>query len=578
MYLRKSKKKNGRIYLTIVQGYRDENGKNKAKTVKSLGYVDALKAKFDDPIAHFEEECRRLTAEEEAKNAPISIDFYPEQKIDMRAENQVELGAAIPSAYFHRDLGIWSFFERKRTARKFNYDPCRILELLVWNRISHPSSKKQAWEARTRFPRKCDFTLDDVYRCLSYLNQNASELVKHMDSSLEAKRGKRDKTRLYYDVTNYYFEVENEDIGKDGLRKRGVGKEHRPSPIVQMGLLLDGQGIPLDYELFPGNNNDMTTMMPVMKKAGLRKLKTPNGKDHQRVVIVADKGLNTSNNIAACTLDGNGFIFSQSVRKATKALKSWVLDETDYTSESANFKIKSRISDKTITITGDDGKKTRVKVPIKEIAFWSKDFFDRSRYERARVIEKSRAAIENGEMSSACAKTSVRYTKDMPVVKSTGEAASHNWVLDEKKIAQDEEMDGYYCIITSEQEMKDRDIIDAYRGLWRIEESFRVLKSDFDARPVYVSREDHIRAHFLVCFISLLIMRLMQLDSEKQYSSAQIAKDLSNIVGHHMDANVYLFDYRTIITDKLANAIQIDLDKRILKRGEIRDIMAKVRK
>ena len=154
MYLRKSKKKNGRIYLTIVQGYRDKCGKNKAKTIKSLGYVDELEAQFDDPIAHFSDECRRLTAEEEAKNAPISIDFYPKQKIDMRKENQIELGAAIPSAYFHRDLDIWSFFEKKRTARKFSYDPCRILELLVWDRIAHPSSKKQAWEARMRFPRK----------------------------------------------------------------------------------------------------------------------------------------------------------------------------------------------------------------------------------------------------------------------------------------------------------------------------------------------------------------------------------------------------------------------------------------
>lgn len=579
MYLRKSKKKNGRIYLTIVQGYRDENGKNKAKTIKSLGYVDALKAEFEDPIAHFEEECRRLTAEEEAKNAPISINFYPEQKIDMRKENQVELGAAIPSAYFHRDLDIWSFFERKRTARKVDYDPCRILELLVWNRISNPSSKKQAWEGRSRFPRKCNFSLDDVYRSLDYLNKNADALVKHMDASLEAHRGKRDKTRLYYDVTNYYFEVENEDAGKDGLRKRGVSKEHRPNPIVQMGLLLDGQGIPLDYEIFPGNNNDMTTMMPVMKKARLRDLSDSSDPERQRVIIVADKGLNTSNNIAACTLDGNGFIFSQSVRKATKSLKTWVLDETGYTSnESETFKIKSRIIDKTITITGQDGKKHSVNIPVKEVAFWSKDFFDRSRYERQRVIEKSRNAIENDEMSSACAKTSVRYTKDVPVVKATGEVANHNWVLDEEKIARDEEMDGYYCIITSEQEMEDRDVIEAYRGLWRIEESFRVLKSDFDARPVYVSREEHIRAHFLICFIALLIMRLMQLDLKKQYSSAQIAKDLSNIVGHHMDANLYLFDYRTPITDKLAEAVQIDLSKRVLKRGEIRDIMSRVKK
>ncbi len=576
MYLRKSKKKNGRVYLTIVQGYRDENGKNKAKTIKSLGYVDALKADFDDPIAHFEAECKRMTKEEQAKDAPIALSFSPLQKIDMRTDQQIELGAVLPSAYFHRDLRIWSFFEKKRTARKFDYDPCRILELLVWDRLSHPSSKKKAWQARKRFPRKCEFSLDDVYRSLDYLNKNADALIKHMDTSLEDVRGVRNKSRLYYDVTNYYFEVENEDINDGGLRKRGVSKEHRPNPIVQMGLLLDGDGIPLDYEIFPGNNNDMTTMMPIMKKA---KLRSDNNTKHERIVIVADKGLNTSNNIAATVLDGNGFIFSQSVRKASKKLKTWVLDESDYISNSSHsFKIKSRKSEKVITVVGKDDKKYKVSIPVKEVAFWSKDFFERSRYERECVIEKSCAAIKNNEMSSASAKTSIRYTKDVPVVKATGEVASHNWILDEKKIAEDEAMDGYYCIITSEQEMNDRDIIEAYRGLWRIEESFRVLKSDLDARPVYVSREEHIRAHFLVCFIALLIMRLMQLDTKRQYSSAEIAQDISNIIGHRMDTNVYLFDYRTELIDKLADAIGIDLSRRVLKRGEIRDIMAKVRK
>ena len=308
MYLRKSKKPNGRTYLTIVQGYRDENGKNRARTVKSLGYVDALEAEFGDPVAHFEEECRRMTAEAARAEAPIAVEFTASKKIDKRAEGRVELGAAVPSAYLHRDLGIWSFFERKRTARGFSYDPCRILELLVWDRIAHPSSKHAAWEARERFPRKCGFTADDVYRCLTYLDGNADALVSSMNASLEESRGPRDASCLYYDVTNYYFECGEED----GFRMRGVSKEHRPSPIVQMGLFLDSDGLPLGYELFPGNRNDMTTLLPAMSKAGVRDL--PRG---ERVVVVADKGLNTSANIAACVLDGNGYIFSQSVRKAT---------------------------------------------------------------------------------------------------------------------------------------------------------------------------------------------------------------------------------------------------------------------
>ena len=570
MYLRKSKKPNGRTYLTIVQGYRDENGKNRARTVKSLGYVDALEAEFGDPVAHFEEECRRMTAEAARAEAPIAVQFTASKKIDKRAEGRVELGAAVPSAYLHRDLGIWSFFERKRTARGFSYDPCRILELLVWDRIAHPSSKHAAWQARERFPRKCGFTADDVYRCLTYLDGNADALVSSMNASLEESRGPRDASCLYYDVTNYYFECGEED----GFRMRGVSKEHRPSPIVQMGLFLDSDGLPLGYELFPGNRNDMTTLLPAMSKAGVRDL--PRG---ERVVVVADKGLNTSANIAACVLDGNGYIFSQSVRKATRGLKSWVLDDAGYEeSASGSFKIKSRISEKAVYVAGEDGKRRRVMVPVKEVAFWSRDYFERSRRERAKVVEKSRAAVARGDMSSAAAKTSVRYAKDVPVVRETGEAADHNWVIDEDRIAADEAMDGYYCIVTSEQDMDDREVIDAYRGLWRIEESFRVMKGDFDARPVYCSTESHIRAHFLVCYIALLAMRLMQLDTGRKYSAAQISEALAGVTGHLMDRNLYLFDYRTDLTDELAGAVGIDLSRQVLTRGQIRSIMADVKK
>ena len=165
-----------------------------------------------------------------------------------------------------------------------------------------------------------------------------------------------------------------------------------------------------------------------------------------------------------------------------------------------------------------------------------------------------------------------------PEVRETGEAASHNWVVDEERIAADEAMDGYYCIVTSEQEMDDRDVIDAYRGLWRIEESFRVMKGDFDARPVYCSTESHIRAHFLVCYIALLAMRLMQLDTGRKYSAAQISEALAGVTGHLMDRNLYLFDYRTDLTDELAGAVGIDLSRQVLTRRQIRSIMADVKK
>lgn len=578
MFVKKQKRKDGRVYLSVVEGYRGEDGGTKTRHVRSLGYLDELEKAYDDPVAHFKAEVEAENEAAKAEAAPITVTLHPLRKIDKRAGGRIDMGAAVPSAYFHRDLGIRDFFERRRTSRRFSYDPCRILELLAWNRVSDPGSKAAAFAAKDRFPRKCGFTLDDVYRSLDYLAANADALVKHMNASLEEARGPRDRTRLYYDVTNYYFEIDGED--EDGLRKRGVSKEHRPEAIVQMGLLLDAQGVPLDYELFPGNANDMSTMLPVMRKAGLRDAANPDG---ERVVVVADKGLNTSANIAACTLDGNGFVLSQSVRKATKALKAWVLDDAGYEeSESGSFKVKSRIADKAVYVTGEDGKRKRVMVPVKEVAFWSRGFCERARRERAKVVDKSKAAIARGDCSGAAARSSVRYAKDVPVVKATGERARHNWVLDEKKIEEDAKMDGYYCIITSEQEWSEREVIEAYRGLSRIEESFRVLKGTMEARPVYVWTDAHIRAHFLVCYVALAVMRLMQADVERMTgsrpSAQAVAEALANMTGHRLDANVYHFDYRTDLTDALCEAVGIDLSREVMTKSQMNKVMSVVKR
>lgn len=578
LFVKRQKRKDGRVYLSVVEGYRGEDGKVKTRHVRSLGYLDELEGLYDDPVAHFRAEVAAENEAARAEAAPITVTLHPLQRIDKRAEGRIDMGAAVPSAYFHRELGIRDFFERRRTSRGFSYDPCRILELLTWNRVSEPGSKAAAFAAKDRFPRKCGFTLDDVYRSLDYLAANADGLVKHMNGSIEEARGPRDRTRLYYDVTNYYFETDGED--EEGLRKKGVSKEHRPEAIVQMGLLLDAEGMPLDYELFPGNVNDMSTMLPMMKKAGLRGAGNPGG---ERVVVVADKGLNTSSNIAACTLDGNGFVFSQSVRRATRKLKEWVLDGAGYAeSGSGRFKVKSRIADKAVHVTGEDGKRRRVMVPVKEVAFWSRDFCERARRERAKVIEKSKAAIARGDMSSAVARSSAKYAKDVPVVKATGEKAQHNWVLDEARIAEDAKMDGYYCIITSEQEWPERDVIEAYRGLSRVEESFRVLKGTMDARPVYVWTRDHIEAHFLVCYVALLEMRLMQADVERatgsRPSAEAVSEALRNMTGRRLDANVYHFDYRTDLTDALCSCVGIDLSRQVMTKSQMNNVMSVVKK
>ena len=264
MHLRQVKnKKTGRTYLSIVQSYRGADGKVRSKTLESLGSLDELRRSHDDPVAHFRAVCERRNAEARDAGSPVTIEFPRLEKVDKRGPSPVSVGCA-PVLSYMGALGVTSFFKNRSFRRALGYDPCRVLELLVCDRVIDPHSKRGAWESRASFPRACGFSLHDVYRCLDYLQANADALVASMNAEVASGRG-RDRSGSYYDVTNYYFECDCDEPG--GLRQRGCSKEHRPNPIVQMGLLLDGEGIPIGYDLFPGNTNDCLTMMPVLKKA-----------------------------------------------------------------------------------------------------------------------------------------------------------------------------------------------------------------------------------------------------------------------------------------------------------------------
>ena len=563
MHLKQSRYRNGRVYLSIVEGYR-KDGKSRSKTVEKCGYLDELQKAIPDPIAHFSARAAELTERKLAENEPVTIEFHPKEKIDMRQENTKNIGHAVLSRYYHM-LGIDRFWNNRRMRGDFKYNPNAIFKLLCYMRAMVPGSKAAAFRSKDRLADRYDFSHDDMYRALSFFSRYERDLVSWIDKAISNARA-RDTTSVFYDVTNYYFEIDEED----SLRQRGVCKEHRPNPIVQMGMMLDRDGIPLDYALYEGSVNDCLTLMHALKA-----LKERHGSKH--VVVVADKGLNTSDNIAANVLDNNGFIFSQSVRRATRELKGWVLDQTGYAGGD-DFKIKERQSLKRITVTSEDGKRKKVDVDVKEVAFWSRDYQERSRAERAAIIEKSAGAVARGELSAARAHSSVRYVKDTPVVLATGEAASHSYSLDTDKIARDEAMDGYYCIVTNETDMPAGDIIDTYRGLWRIEETFRVTKSTLDARPVYVSRHERIHAHFLICYVALVLMRLIQADLGWRHSAFAVQEALSSTNGVLMDKNYYLFSYRTPLSDELGALCGVDFSRRLLSAGQIREMLAATKK
>ena len=570
MHLRQVKnKKTGRTYLSIVQSYRGADGKVRSKTLESLGSLDELRRSHDDPVAHFRAVCERRNAEARDAGSPVTIEFPRLEKVDKRGPSPVSVGCA-PVLSYMGALGVTSFFKNRSFRRALGYDPCRVLELLVCDRAVDPHPERGAWESRASFPRACGFSLHDVYRCLDYLQANADALVARMNAEVASGRG-RDRSGSYYDVTNYYFECDCDEPG--GLRQRGCSKEHRPNPIVQMGLLLDGEGIPIGYDLFPGNTNDCLTMMPVLKKA------REGGAMGGRTVVVADKGPDTSDDIAARVLDGNGYVFGQSVRRCDSSLRKWALSDDGYGSGDG-FKIKSRPGDKAITLRDRAGRVIDVqRVPVRLVAFWGAKYARRAAAERGRVIEKARRMVRSrASHGHARAAGAGRYVRERKVDPETGELARSVVELDEEAVARDAETDGYYCIVTSEEGRTAEEIVGIYRNLWRIEESFRVIKGDLSARPVYVSTDSHIRAHFLICYVALLVVRLMQADMGWRHSAADVREALGGLRPHHMRENWWLNDYRTDLTDEIGSLCGMDLARRVYSRGEIRKVVAQATK
>lgn len=569
MFLKQSRTRDGRVYLSIMEGYR-ENNKVRQRTVEKCGYLDELARDHDDPVAHFKARARELAEARAGENARATIEFDPRERIDARSgDGRIGLGS-IPLSYCYHALQLDRFWANRKNRAGLPFDPNAVFRMLCYQRVLRPgASKKGAWERRAELPDRCDFALDHVYRALDFFAAHEEAFKAHVDAAL-ASLAPRPGGLAYYDVTNYYFEVENEDA--EGLRARGVSKEHHPGPIVQMGLMMDSRGMPYDYELWRGSTVDCQTMLPALRRVRERH-------PGQRLVVVADKGLNTSANIVEAVANGDGFIFSQSVRKASKALREWVVDERDYDANAeGTFKVKSRQSWRRVQVKAADGTRRTERVEVQEVAFWSRDFAERSRHEREKVVEKSLAALERGGISSAKAKTGVRYVKDLTYDGRTGEAVRHAYEIDRAKIEADAELDGYYCIVTSETMMGEGEVIDAYRQLWRIEDAFRVTKSTLEARPVFVWTEPRIRAHFMTCFASLVTVRLLQDMTGWRHSADKIQEGLASLVGHREDANWYLFASRSEATDDIGRALGVELNRRRYTRGQIRQMLADSRK
>lgn len=571
MHLKKTPDRNGRIRLSIVDTYYDKQRKStRQKTIESLGYLDDLEKLYEDPIAHFQERVEELREEKKAHKAPINFTFYNSDKLCVGDNLRKNFGYSAFSKIYH-ELEIDKFLKRKQRTSKASYDANTIMKMLVYSRLLFPASKKASYDNREQFFEKTNYSLDDVYRCLTFLNKHKENLQVWMNDKIKKQYG-RDTSLIYYDVTNYYFETDEQT---DLLRK-GVSKEHRPNPIVQMGLFMDNNAIPITYELFAGNTNDCLTYRP---NFGRIKKQFDLG----RVITVADKGMTTGDNIwyTINTPAKDGYVFSMSIRSADKSIKEYVLDENGYEWLGEEYKRKSRLYPRTILVTSSNGKKIKKQVDEKQVVFWSKKYAIRAKVEREAALSKARDLAKHpGKYTKATSYGAAKYIKKVDYDKETGEILTASSILDinEDLIRQEEALDGYYLLLTSEMDTPDDKIIDIYRGLWRIEESFKITKSELEARPVYVWTNEHIEAHFLTCFVALTLSRILEMKLEHRYSTGRILESLSKSSCSLIQQNYYMFDYFDEVLKDIEDLMNIDFSKRVRTLGDIKQTLADTKK
>jgi len=421
-----------------------------------------------------------------------------------------------------------------------------------------------------------DFSLDDVYDCLTHFSKCADDAQRHLHQMVTEQYG-RDANLIYYDVTNYYFETEKQDE----TRKDGWSKECRHDPIIQMGLAIDSKGIPMAYKTFPGNRQDSETYIPSLKQ-----IKKEYGV--KRAVVVADKGLNCGDNIVFSQALGDGYIFSQSVTGGNADLKAYILDDKGYTEPTKEgFKRKSRVLPVTVKVTAGvtkNGKKKKKEVPLeaqKQVVFYSPKYAERAKRKRLEALQKAAELIKDpSKYSRATHYGAAAYIENLEFDKETGLPieTGKKLKINESRIAEEAKYDGYYAIITSEIDESDEHIIDAYRGLWRIEETFKLTKTVLKTRHVFVYKPEHIGGHFLVCFIALMLLRLVELRLGNRYPAERIAEVLREVMCSHLDTNHYLFSYADEVTDAINAEFGTDIGLKVMTVGNIRKSIADTKK
>ena len=565
-----SKSKNSESFY-ISKGYINNKGVSTSVIVRKLGTLKDLLPEHgptrDDVMKWAREEARLETIKykKEQQTKSVQITFHADQKLDYNRQVFYRGGYLFPQAFYYR-LHLDKICRKLRDKHKFKYDINAILSDLIYARILEPVSKRSSFKVASEFLEKPSYQLHDIYRALDVLG-NECDFIQAEVYKNSHLLGKRNDKILYYDCTNYFFEIEQED----GDKKYGKCKEHRPNPIIQMGMFMDGDGIPLAFSLFPGNANEQTSLKPLEEKV-LRDFGCT------KFIYCSDAGLGSEAIKRINHAGERAFIVTQSIKKLNKEDKNWALDKTGFKRVSDDSPVDlSKISEDDTGLYYKDEPYTPHSLHQRLIITYSPKYAKYQKAIRDAQVERAEKMLKSGKI-----KKERRNPNDparfigKTAVTEYGEIAKIENYLDTDKIENEALYDGLYAVTTDLLDDDVKDILKVSEGRWEIEECFRIMKTDFEARPVYLQDEIRIKAHFLICFLSLVIYRYLEKSLGNIYTCETILDKLKTMNFADVQEQGFMPLYtQDKLTDTLHSVCGFETDFQFITKSQMKTIQKK---
>ena len=566
-----TKSKNSESFY-ITKSYVNREGKSTSKTIRKLGTLKELSQQLgtdrNGVMAWAKEQARIETEKYKKQNQAktVLIPFHADRTLDYHQQKLFKGGYLFPQAVYYQ-LGLDRICRKIKDKHSFHYDINAVLSDLIYTRILEPSSKLASYRVAKEFLEPPSYEEHDVYRVLDVLASECDLIQAEVYKNSNFVTQRMDRI-LYYDCTNYYFEVEQ----AEGSKQYGKSKEHRSNPIIQMGLFTDGQGIPLAFSLFPGNQNEQKSLKPLEQKA-----LTDFG--HEKFIYCCDAGLGSEANRELNHMGKRAFIVTQSIKKLPKEDREWALSPKGFkrVMDDEPVDINNLKETDRVHLFYKDEPYTTKRLGQRLIITYSPKYAAYQKEIRRRQIERAEKMVASGRRKAERKNPNdpARFVGKLAVTKE-GEKAKIHYFLDEGKIAEEESYDGLYAVCTDLLDDDVKDILKVSEGRWKIEECFRIMKTEFEARPTFVRLENRITAHFLICFLALLVYRLLELKLEGTYTCEEILSTLKRMNFADIEGQGYMPLYkRERITDALHEVCGFRTDYQFITKQKMKEIQKK---